>query len=114
MVYSTSYRETVKANRKIEYFRDVIDIRTMQLRPFSTRRNFPRGAEFLFVFSNIVPPEKSQDKEKFRARGKFRLVHGKRPLIKNDARDGTCMRKPWMKWSVSFMKSSVHCLKSAL
>jgi hypothetical protein len=49
------------------------------LRPFSTRRNFPRGAEFLFVLSNSFPPEKLQDKEKSTSARKIPRS-GKRPL----------------------------------
>ena len=44
------------------------------LRPFCTRRNFPRGAEFLFVFSNYFQPRNHTTKRNSTPRRKFRLV----------------------------------------
>ena len=44
------------------------------LRLFSTRRNFPRAAQFFFVFFRLVLPESSQTKKNCAAPGKFRLV----------------------------------------
>jgi hypothetical protein len=58
------------------------------LRPLFTRRNFPRGAEFLFVFFKLVPPEKSQDKGKLRSARKIPLS-GKRPLGESSAENIT-------------------------
>jgi hypothetical protein len=43
------------------------------LRPFSTRRTFPRGAEFLFVFSYFYP-KNQKTKKNSAPRVKFRLV----------------------------------------
>ena len=47
---------------------------TRHLRLFSTRRNFPRAAQFFFVFFPLVQPESTQTKKNCAARGKFRPV----------------------------------------
>ena len=47
------------------------------LRLFSARRNFPRAAQFFFVFFRLVQPESPQTKKNCAPRGKFRL-HGKK------------------------------------
>ena len=44
------------------------------LRLFSTKRNIPRGAEFLFVFFQLVLPESSHTKKNSAPRGMFLLV----------------------------------------
>ena len=55
-----------------------IFIKTSELhnicRKGSTRRNFPRAAQFFFVFFRLVLPENSHTKKNCAARGIFRLV----------------------------------------
>ena len=69
----SSMSETVMRQYRCARHVEVCVCQTV-LRTFFTRRNFPRGAEFLFIFSNYFHPRNHKTKKNSTPRGKFRLV----------------------------------------